>query len=823
MEKIAEFVRQVTGLSEGEKLELRLKDRREGSMTPYFFKGVDKALEFACRRRDTHHIFFGVAPRKAGSTRGKKEDVSSLSSCWADLDRKGSTRLATLKGRLELFPFPPSYVVSTGGGLHAYWLLDERQTSFGPAEAVMENLRHCLRSDQVTDCSRVLRLPGSLNFKYRTPKEVKIIEARPSLKYPMDWLGVMARASKVHALIMGGAHKFKSRSERDFAVIAELVRAGADYQLIESVFDNFPVGDRYEESGEGYLKRTFESVAGLVEASVDEEGKEREFVPFEDSYYVGDQRVSTFILEPHGIVERSGLDDMLICDVHSRGFTWQDRAFPRSAFNRLDTLQRHLPIASWQWLGTDKQVRSLLVQLVDELLVDGDVPKVRATHVVGRHGASWLTPAGCVSTDETEEELTFINVGHETPQVSCNILEDTDAYRELLKELLEHLPKLNRPEAILPVLGWFLATPQKVVIERDTHARFPILMLFGTRGSGKTSLIQLLQRLMGYDNPHGYDCDTTKFALLTLLGSTNSVPINLKEYREETYGGRLVERMLRLAYDTGYDVRGRPDQTTVTYPLTAPIVIDGEDLTSDAANLERAVAVGLSPDDVLLGTESYDAFYHLQHDVSLKDFVGRYIVFCLTQGEKFIKAWPTFVDRARAIERSTVLPARIAMNYAVLFYGLRVFQALLESYELRLEISTEAFRPSLENVYQLMSGRTRLAIDDFVTDVINQVALGKATEFVWRHDADTNTLWFHLKTAHNWWRLEQRRRGGAPLGMTALKRQLREQREYVGTPMTKNVGAKACWMYPISTLKASQVLDTPHPLDPTQIIISRSV
>lgn len=818
---VAKFLGDVTRLRKNEKIEFRLLS--EGQVSTYFFKAPTKAVAFALGKRNWN-VFFGVAPRKARSTRGRKDDITSVASLWIDLDRKGRTRLSTLKKRLDLFPLPPSYVISTGGGLHAYWRLEKRVEP-ERAEEALKALQEFFKSDHVTDCTRVLRLPGTLNHKYQPPREVDILESHPKRTYAARKLRILASVTHdVCRLLRGDAHTFKSRSERDFAVVAELCRRGGDYQLVRTLFSNLPIGDRYEESGDAYLERTFQSAVEFVGevATNDDSEVQPEFIHFQDSYYVGDRRVSTFVLEPTGILEEAR-EDSLVCNVRSRGFVWERRVFPRSAFTRSDALQRHLPILSWQWLGTDKQVRSLLVQLVDQLLVGEGVPKIKATSVIGRHGDLWVTPSSVISANGVEpQSLVFVDVGRERPEVQCHIEEDDEVYRELLVNLLEALPKVNHPETLFPSLCWFLATLQKVPLE-DAGIRFPILMLFGTRGSGKTSVVQdLFQRLIGYTRPRSFDCATTKFSMLALLGSTNAVPISFKEFRASTREGEHVQRMLRMAYDVGYDVRGRPDQTTTSYPLTAPITIDGEDLVTDPANLERMIAVNLRPETIMPGTVCYDAFYRTL-SLPLEKFVGRYIQFCLGAADVMLHGWSNYVDRAQALARPIILPARIASNYAVLFYGLRVFQQFLNLYQLHMPVETPIFKESLSYVFDTLTGRTRLIIDDFVGDVINEVAIQGGNKFAWRLNNDT--LWIHLKSTYAWWTVDRRRRGEEALGITALKQQLRERigdevGQYLGRPKTKKVGKQAFWMYPINTKAASKALDTPYPLSTTQFIIS---
>lgn len=54
------------------------------------------------------------------------------------------------------------------------------------------------------------------------------------------------------------------RSERDYDVIVSLLAQGYTEETIIDVFDNYPVGDKYRETGIGYLRRTIESALRAI-------------------------------------------------------------------------------------------------------------------------------------------------------------------------------------------------------------------------------------------------------------------------------------------------------------------------------------------------------------------------------------------------------------------------------------------------------------------------------------------------------------------------------------------------------------------------------
>ena len=134
------------------------------------------------------------------------ENVAAFKSVWIDVDVKPEgyptveEALAALKDfcRKAQLP-PPTALVFSGGGIHAYWISDKpltleewRPYSEGLKAAGMDQ---GLKADwQCTiDCVRVLRIPGTLNHKFDPPRLVKILALSPTNYVFEDALGTIRR------------------------------------------------------------------------------------------------------------------------------------------------------------------------------------------------------------------------------------------------------------------------------------------------------------------------------------------------------------------------------------------------------------------------------------------------------------------------------------------------------------------------------------------------------------------------------------------------------------------------------------------------------
>jgi hypothetical protein len=156
----------------GTYIELRCINRTSGKVNQHYFEPDELATieEVAQACSDAVDVYFGVAMRTRRS--GGKDAVGGVQALWADID----TPEATLE--LTMFELPPSIVVASGspGGYHAYWLLD-KPLGVSEAEELLRLLAHRLGSDlAVTDASRVLRVPDTLNHKSSPPSPVVVRE-----------------------------------------------------------------------------------------------------------------------------------------------------------------------------------------------------------------------------------------------------------------------------------------------------------------------------------------------------------------------------------------------------------------------------------------------------------------------------------------------------------------------------------------------------------------------------------------------------------------------------------------------------------------------
>lgn len=143
------------------------------------------------------NAFFGVAKYKTGDNR-KKENVLGLKAFWLDVDcgpdkaepnpKTGrpdgyidqKAALEALMHFCKTVGLPTPTLVSSGGGIHAYWPLEET-ISRRDWEPVAERFKEVCRTQNfyvdpaVFEVARILRVPGTFNFKEEEPRPVEFI------------------------------------------------------------------------------------------------------------------------------------------------------------------------------------------------------------------------------------------------------------------------------------------------------------------------------------------------------------------------------------------------------------------------------------------------------------------------------------------------------------------------------------------------------------------------------------------------------------------------------------------------------------------------
>jgi len=178
----------------------------------HWFQNVESAIQFAesLRERDLY-VGVGLSSQDHGSARRcPSNEVAGIVGLWADLDLKSDAHPkaalpATVEDAMTILPdeFPPTFVVRTGNGAHAWWLFreplvfesDEDRRNAGALALRWQSLlrlnaaAHGWAFDRLADLARVLRVPGTKNCKDSANPKPVAIQSQTDRRYnPSDFV-----------------------------------------------------------------------------------------------------------------------------------------------------------------------------------------------------------------------------------------------------------------------------------------------------------------------------------------------------------------------------------------------------------------------------------------------------------------------------------------------------------------------------------------------------------------------------------------------------------------------------------------------------------
>jgi putative DNA primase/helicase len=153
-----------------------------------WFRDIAAAAEFVLKAHGSD-VYVGVG--LSGADRGPglrcaSEEIAGICGFWADLDLRSDAHdnkalPATIQDALSIIPvaMPPTIVIDTGNGAHAWWIFkepyifdgDEDHQAVASQVARWHTLLRLTASslgwsyDRLSDLARVLRIPGTRNLK----------------------------------------------------------------------------------------------------------------------------------------------------------------------------------------------------------------------------------------------------------------------------------------------------------------------------------------------------------------------------------------------------------------------------------------------------------------------------------------------------------------------------------------------------------------------------------------------------------------------------------------------------------------------------------
>jgi hypothetical protein len=197
--------------------ELYLTISHHPTKTTQFFQDHQAAVPYIDGIKHKYNVYFscGLQRSQPAQGRGTAKDIHAITSWWVDIDvatigahstpKTLPPDLAAVLAFLERFKVPASIVIDSGHGVHAYWLMRELMAPMQHVQRFQQYLRTLFQAngwalDYTHDPSRLLRVPGTTNFK-GAPLPVSILQWHPErccVLKDFSWLPELPRQERAN-------------------------------------------------------------------------------------------------------------------------------------------------------------------------------------------------------------------------------------------------------------------------------------------------------------------------------------------------------------------------------------------------------------------------------------------------------------------------------------------------------------------------------------------------------------------------------------------------------------------------------------------------
>jgi hypothetical protein len=186
--------------------------------------------------------------------------------------------------------------------------------------------------------------------------------------------------------------------------------------------------------------------------------------------------ITDFLFEPEYLVKVDGNEARTVFKASVRSVSYD---IPSSVFDTTQAFTKWCHSRGLQWSGTLANLTGLY-----HWMLAADRPRLHGVESVGlvwpkdRHDWSFILPNGDVIGEQGIYAYVEPAIGdYWSNPKATELYEGT----EFDLSVIQDLAKLNRPEAITPILGWLTAAPLRALFVDG----FPVLVVHGQSGSGR--------------------------------------------------------------------------------------------------------------------------------------------------------------------------------------------------------------------------------------------------------------------------------------------------------------------------------------------------
>ena len=378
--------------------------------------------------------------------------------------------------------------------------------------------------------------------------------------------------------------------------------------------------------------------------------------------------------------------------------------------------------------------------------------------------------------------------------------------KDRLLELGELLMGYNEPAKAVSILAWAAGCFVKEHL-RLRGVKFPHLFLIGEAGSGKSTTLERVLLPIFSENRIIAATQVTAFTLMKESASSNLMPLALDEFKPSKMDRIKLSTLynhFRDSYDGHEGVRGRADLSVVTYDLSAPLIVAGEESADEAAIRERSVELLFSKKDLKNAGHRMAFNRILSSEEKLSDF-GRTLL------NTSLKIAPSDAEGWYAEGRDKFnadLPSRIVSNLACCYAGLRLLECVCMEFNLAfgavfpfgMDICTKYMEFAAKD-YLLDGGTNNRSIVEQTFEVMARMKLDPKVYY----KIDGGKLFLWLTPVYDLYTKYRKDYAivGEVLTYAQFKKQLQHSEYFIAANQQKFIGTenRKCWVIDYELLR----------------------
>ncbi|HTO16419.1 MAG TPA: CHC2 zinc finger domain-containing protein [Edaphocola sp.] len=317
---------------------------------------------------------------------------------------------------------------------------------------------------------------------------------------------------------------------------------------------------------------------------------------------------------------------------------------------------------------------------------------------------------------------------------------------------------------------------------------FPILFLYGTAGSGKTSFANFLLGLFGEpQNPISLSGYSSGKAVLRKLSQYSNALVFLNEYRPDNAGKNddlIVNIYDRVSYETASFSN---DNRTNQREICSGVIVDGNFLpVKHPRTYSRLIQLDFMEKSF---SENQKAAYKRLEDIlNTETFSG--LLFEILKyrniiDKRFRQEYYQVVDEVKKQYNMVQFDNRILVNYCVLLTILKLLKNPLRL-ELEYEKTTHTLM-EIAKIQQAILSQTNEA-EQFFEAVETNLNSG---ELFSRHLLEPSRLHLHYATAYVTYAEHMRKTGGLAIDKQAMKKLLLRHQSFISDGQIMNINGKS--------------------------------